>query len=422
MRRSRLLSVVVVTLLPAAAWPQGSPVGPEFRVNTFTNNTQASPAVSFDAQGNFVVVWGSVSQDYASTSGVFGQRFTSSGVPLGPEFRINTYTVGSQGGISRAVASDPSGNFVVVWASGNQDGSVAGVFGQRFSSSGEPAGAEFRVNTYTTGGQGRPAVAADSAGNFVVVWQSDLQDFSYLDVFAQRYASTGAPIGPEFRVNTTTVLSQTNPRVGSDSSGNFFVVVWESEVGDGSLGAVFGQRFAASGAPLGAQFRINTFTNAAQSSPDVAVDGSGNFVVAWQSGIVQDGYGFGIFGQRFAASGAPVGPEFRVNTHTPSHQIFPSVATDGSGNFVVAWQSLFQDGSDYGIFGQRYDSTGTPLGTEFQVNTTVLFDQEGCTVGADNAGNFIVLWHSWTSATSWNVFGQRYNPILPVELMQIAIE
>jgi large repetitive protein len=31
-----------------------------------------------------------------------------------------------------------------------------------------------------------------------------------------------------------------------------------------------------------------------------------------------------------------------------------SVAADPAGNFVVVWQSLGQDGSGFGIFGQRF--------------------------------------------------------------------
>jgi hypothetical protein len=418
MRRARLLPVVVVTLLPAAVWPQGNPVGPEFRVNTFTTSSQWFPAVSADALGNFVVVWDSSSQDYAATSGIFGQRYASSGLPLGPEFRVNTYVTASQ--FAPAVASDASGNFVVVWVSNLQDGSWYGIFGQRYASSGAPSGPEFRVNTYTTGPQDLPSVAADSAGNFVVVWQSRFQDGSYWGVFAQRYASTGAPIGPEFRVNTYTTLYQSSPSIGTDPAGNF-VVVWESP-GDGPAYTygVFGQRFAASGAPLGAEFRINTYTTGDQSGPDVDVDASGNFVVVWNS-QPQDGSGFGVFGQRFAASGAPLGTEFRLNTHTANDQIFPSVAVDGSGNFVAVWQSFLQDGSSTGVFGQRYDATGTPLGAEFRVNTNVLYNQERAAVTADNAGEFVVVWSTWAQA-NWDIAGQRYNQIVPVELMHLSIE
>src|SRR5216117_1730464 len=85
----------------------------------------------------------------------------SQGNPLGPEFRVNTYTTDLQG--ARGVAADASGNFVVVWTSNGQDGSSAGVFGQRYATSGAPVGTEFRVNTYPTGAQGDTDVAADGS-------------------------------------------------------------------------------------------------------------------------------------------------------------------------------------------------------------------------------------------------------------------
>jgi hypothetical protein len=45
-----------------------------------------------------------------------------------------------------------------------------------------------------------------------------------------------------------------------------------------------------------------------------------------------------------------------VNTHTTDAQANASVATIGGGTFVVAWQSSGQDGSAYGIFSQRYNA------------------------------------------------------------------
>jgi len=70
----------------------------------------------------------------------------------------------------------------------SQDGSASGVFGQRFENSGIPLGPEFRVNTYTTSSQALPSVASDALGNFVVVWQSDTQDGSFAGVYGQRFA------------------------------------------------------------------------------------------------------------------------------------------------------------------------------------------------------------------------------------------
>jgi hypothetical protein len=44
----------------------------------------------------------------------------------------------------------------------------------------------------------------------------------------------------------------------------------------------------------------------------------------------------------------------RINTYTTEQQISPAVAVDAAGSFVVVWASYGQDGSARGIFGQRY--------------------------------------------------------------------
>jgi hypothetical protein len=419
--RATWLLFAILMLIPRVAATQGDPVGPEFRVNTYTSNIQATPRIAADSSGSsFVVVWESTNQ--ASGVDVFGQRFdANSGAPLGPEFRVNTYTTTGQDDAS--VASDSAGNFVVVWRSYGPDGSASGVLGQRFSSSGTPQGAEFRVNTYTTNSQRAPWVASGLAGDFVVVWTSDSQDGSGNGVFGQRFDSAGAPQGAEFRVNTYTTGNQAlHPTVALDGSGNF-VVVWTSPGQDGSGQGIFGQRFASSGAPQGAEFRVNSFTTGDQLYPAVAADSGGNFVVAWGSDA-QDGAGGGVFGQRFDAAGAPLGPEFLVNTYTTGGQRAFGVAADSAGSFVVVWDDdAGEDGAGFGAFGQRYASSGSPLGPEFQINTFTTDNQASPTVAADGAGRFVVVWNSnLQDGSTSGVFGQRYNMIVPVELMHFGLE
>ena len=76
-------------------------------------------------------MWDSYGQDPSSGSGygVHGQRFDSAGAIAGSEFQINTYTTANQH--PAAIAADAAGDFVVVWASGGQDGDSFGMFGQR---------------------------------------------------------------------------------------------------------------------------------------------------------------------------------------------------------------------------------------------------------------------------------------------------
>ena len=195
-------------------------------------------------------------------------------------------------------------------------------------------------------------MAFDGSGSFVVVWQSDVQDGSGFGIFGRRFDAAGVAQGTEFRVNSYTTSNQADPAVASDANGDF-VVVWQSNGQDGAGYGIFGQRFSPSGSPQGTEFRVSTYTTAAQFASAVAASGTGSFVVVWQSDV-QDGSGGGTFGQRFDSSGVPRGGEFRVNTYTTASQDRTAVAADPDGDFVVVWESNGQDGSGYGIFGQRY--------------------------------------------------------------------
>ena len=173
-----------------------------------------------------------------------------------------------------------------------------------------PVGGEFRANTYTTGEQGRPVVAVDAGGDFVVVWQSEYQDGSSYGVYARRYSAAGVPQGGEFRVNTFTTSIDQFPAVAMDAAGDF-VVAWQSNPQDGSFYGVYAQAYRANGVPDGAEFLVNTYTTGYQENPAVAMDTAGDFVVAWESGSGffsvpgQDGSGYGVYAQRYRLAPPP---------------------------------------------------------------------------------------------------------------------
>src|SRR5687768_9383368 len=113
MRRA-LVPAVLLVLVPCSGWPQGGDrIGPEFRVNTYTTNDQGAPAVAADSAGNFVVVWENEQQAPGNYISVFGQRYAGSGTPLGSEFLISSSPPETQH--LPSVAADSTGNFVVVW-------------------------------------------------------------------------------------------------------------------------------------------------------------------------------------------------------------------------------------------------------------------------------------------------------------------
>jgi hypothetical protein len=400
--------VLAAILSGSAATAAGQAVGPEFLVNSYTTQYQDRPRVAADADGNFVVVWRSVGPD-GNGFGVAGRRFDRLGVPRGPEFVANMYTNGSQ--TYPAVAVEASGMFVVTWQSANQDGNGYGIFARRFDTAGTPLGlSEFRVNSFTTYTQRRPDVAYAPNGNFMVVWESAGQDGSHYGIFGRRFDATGGALGAEFQVNAHTSNAQTRPAVAAAPDGGF-VVSWQSYLQDGSRYGIFARRFDSSGVPVGLEFQVNSFTTDYQERPDVATDASGAFVVVWNS-WGPDGSGVGVSGQRFDAAGNPLGGEFVANTVVTDSQLYASVGREPSGDFVVTWSSR-QDGYSYGIVAQRFNAAGVRIGGEFLVNTHTTSSQALSAVAPLGPGKFVIVWQSYLQDGSrWGVFGQRYGDLL----------
>jgi hypothetical protein len=366
----------------------------EFQVNTWTTNSQSYPSITSLPDGGFVVVWDGEGQ--GDNSGVYGQRFDPNGNKVGSEFQVNTWTTENQANPS--MTSLPNGGFVVVWESLWQDGSYQGVYGQRFDSNGNKVGSEFQVNTWTTDYQQAPSITSLPNGGLVVVWESNGQDGDGYAVYGQRFDSNGNKVGSEFQVNTWTTDNQANPSITSLPNGGF-VVVWDGE-GQGDNSGVYGQRFDSNGNKVGSEFQVNTWTTGQQDSPSITTLSNGGFVVVWQS-YGQDGSGYGVYGERFDSNGNKLGSEFRVNTCTTDYQDSPSVTSLPNGGFAVVWQSgcwyqgcAGQDGSGYGVYGQRFDSNGSKVGSEFQVNTWTTDDQSWPSITSLPNGGFVVVWQS----------------------------
>jgi len=150
------------------------------------------------------------------------------------------------------------------------------------------------------------------------------------------------------------------------------------------------------------EFPVNTYTFSVQSGSAVADLSGGGFVVIWQDAF-QDDDGYGVYGQRFDSGGNPVGDEFHVNTYTDDDQGSPSVTELSGGGFVVTWDSEDQGGSD-GVYGQRFNSSGEKVGGEFQVNTTTGYNLGSPSVAPLSSGGFVVAWQ-----TNSKIYCQRFD-------------
>ena len=282
--------------------------------------------------------------------------------------RSNTYTTGKQ--VTSAIAATGDRGFVVVWQSDIRTETGAASSGSDSNGSGMrvPGRVPGQLVNGRQSGECRDRIG--SRRDFVVVWQSapgGADPSSH--IFGQRFHRspvTGwAKAGPEFQISFDTTNLQFVPSVGMDASANF-VVVWESAARIDY--AISGQRFNASGAPIGAAFPVPTLRRRKSLASEACDEGLGRLrrrLVSTNRRVGGVRCRAAVRRLRRQARNA----EFAINTYTTGNQRSPSVGMDAGGNFVVAWQDDSEDGSNTGIVAQRFNSGGEKAGGEFVVNS-----------------------------------------------------
>jgi len=209
----------------------------------------------------------------------------------------------------------------------------------------------------------------------------------------------------ETRINTIAEYAQMRPRVATGATGAA-VVVWDSWRQDGWGWGVYGQRLNAAGDPVGGEIHVSVTTDEDQMTPAVAAAADGSFVVVWQGDVAS---GTAIFARRYDSSGTPLGGESVVNSSTSGNQTVPRVAFDGNGRSMVVWQG--RDASGAGVFARVFGADGAPLADEFAVNTTTPLSQDLPAVAGSSVGGFVVVWESYTQddGLSDGVIGRRFG-------------
>jgi len=376
----------------------------EFLVNSFTKDWQMVPEAAALSGGGYVVVWVGKGQD-GSLNGVFAQRFGADGFHSGPELQVSSFFVDDQEAPS--VAPLAGGGFVVIWESFAQDGVGEGVFGQVYKGDGTKVSGEFQVNAFTLADQGNPFVFAYGDG-FTVAWEGN-GDGDWNGVWGRRFDASGKPQGSDFRLNVITAGEQ-RAATGAPIAGGGFVAAWQGAGQDGNGSAIVARTFDADGSPTGDEILLNSYTPGNQEEPVAAALSDGTVVVAWQS-VGQDTAGLGIAVLLLDKDGKPAGAEFVANTFSPGDQKDPRLSALPGGGFVLAWASKEQDGSDYGIFLRVFDADGVAGGPEFPANAFTTSIQAHPAVAGLTDGNIAASWHGWEQAgAGYDIYASRFTP------------
>jgi hypothetical protein len=290
------------------------------------------------------------------------------------EFLLNDDRVDRNQWAPRA-AVGTTGAIVIAWMDGRNGGEAVD-FDTYVVTIRDPQGLGSTVNrrlnddvSGTT--QAFPIIAASPSGTFFCVWEDSRAGDR--DIYGAALDSLGLRITPNLRLNDDgPLVEQLTPQVTSVGTDRYLVVWGDQREGKGE---VYGVYVTASGAPIGANFKITSDPvsgGSYQGEPALAAREDGSLLVAWLDGREGGGsFGttFDVYAQVLNASGQPVGGNFKVNGTTTFQRNTSVAVAAGPAGYVVGWidrRSLPGDPGD--VYAQRVGPAGSLIGGNVRVN------------------------------------------------------
>jgi len=256
------------------------------------------------------------------------------------------------------------------------------------------------------GYEGNPRIVSDGAGGAIVCWQDRRSDPELGDIYVQRVDAAGMPRWTSNGVAVCTdPYDQADAWIASDGAGGA-IIVWDDSRDDPDNYDLYAQRVDAAGVPQWAPNGIALCTAPEHQFINAIVsDGAGGAIVVWED--YRNGTS-DIYVRRVSASGTPLWTANGVALCTAvNDQYAPTIASDGAGGAIVAWDDYRTGISD--IYGRRVDAAGTPLWTANGVPLCAAANgQDGSAITSDGAGGAIVTWYdSRTNPSTADIYAQR---------------
>lgn len=381
-----LLIAFLLSAAPASAAPPPSAWTGAAPIDAGNDGSAVAPQVAVSAEGSAVAVW---SQWDGTRTNIWANRYTAlSG--WGVAQLLETENAG--GAANPQVAVDPSGNAFAVW---NQDnGANWNIWANRYAAGSGWDTAQL-IETNNSGSASDAQVAADAAGNAVAVWYQ--HDGTRYNVWANRYAA-GSGWGTARLLETNDSGDAIYPSVAVDAMGDA-VAAWSQH--DGTRNNVWANRYTPGSGWATAQL-LETDNAGGASGAQVALDPNGNAIAVWYQ---SDGAVDNIWANRYAA-GTGWGTAQLIETADGGDGQDAQVAMDGAGNAVAVWVQW--DGARENAWSNLYSPItgwGTPQLIEADNNNDAEFPQ----LALDAAGNAVVVWVQWDSSV-YDIWANRYTP------------
>jgi len=363
---------------------------------------QLFPTIISDGSGGAIITW---VDDRNGISDIYAQRISAGGVCLWTANGVAICTAAG-GQSSPNITSDGSGGAIITWLdyrNGNSD-----IYAQRISAGGVCQWTANGMAICTAaGGQSSPNITSDGNGGAIITWLDDRNGND--DIYAQRISAGG---GVQWTANGVAICTAANDKthmaVISDGSGGA-IITW-SDYRSSSSNDIYAQRISAGG---GVQWMKNgvaicTATNA-QVFPTIISDGSGGAIITWQDNR-NGSANADIYVQRISAGG---GVQWTANgtaiCTAAGDQVFPTIASDGSGGAIITWQDNRSGSANADIYAQRISASGMVQWTTNGVTIcTAAAGQPFPTIISDSSGGAIITWLDYRNGNS-DIYAQRIS-------------
>jgi hypothetical protein len=300
------------------------------------------------------------------------------------DLQVNTDTNLSQPKYNAKISTGKNGTSVVVWE--HWGATTSNVYAQIFDNHFNRILNNFRVNSVLdTSFNADVAVRKD--GSFGIIWRTTHTYPGYYSTLLFKiFNKEGIPITNEININNSIYIHATLPRIVCDTN-NRFIITFQHPLGNFSKPDVFYQITDSGGTKIGGNVKVNEGNNS-YGKPVISVRKDGKFMISWED--IRYSPPPNIFCQFYNSDGTPIGVNQQVNDieigiDTLNDQSKPDITIDSLGRFIIAFRETPYSTGVGVVKYQRYDTSFNKIGNNKTLPGTLLFNA----FSSDLKGNLI---------------------------------
>jgi hypothetical protein len=399
--------------------------GAEHVINSNTSSQVHNPVAAFNAQGQAMVVWEN------DLLGLRGRLYGADGTALGSEVPLVANAAwsalpGTAPVIFHrdpAILFLPSGDFLLAWA--QEKGSLEWtiffenlqvksreIMVQRFSGAGQAVGQAVTISVPGGALKDNPRLALlPSGAGVLATWEGAVllpAVAGQSGIYSRTLDVNGQPTADPVEVDQTPDGWETSLAALAVAADGSYIVAWDSEeIANSSNTAVLARAYDAAGNPAGDVFSVSGDLAGPQMRPSVAVDGKGQYLLVFQSNY-QDIWHAHVLGQVIDEAGNLVGNTTTISTGANGlAEVAPTLVPAAAGTFLVVWME-YDTWFPNGMAGVHVDKTGAPTDAEVWINDKQINSQFRTNLATDGAGHWVAPYEGFRNSTTVGILARFF--------------